>query len=209
RRAAGADRERDVGHVDQREPALQLGRVCRFEGRAHERDAPARDRVGASPDRGERDRARVVRDRDDGARLRRGGAAREGGAPDAARSARRAARAADGAPVLDVVRVELRDGHDGLRRRRLDGVVKAAAATAAARRAPAIRRALLRWFDAHRRDLPWRRDRDPYRIWVSEVMLQQTRIDVVVPAYERFVAAFPDVGSLAAASEDDVLSLWS
>jgi len=89
------------------------------------------------------------------------------------------------------------------------GVVSAAALSAAARRAPAIRHALLRWFDAHRRDLPWRRDRDPYRVWVSEVMLQQTRIEVVLDAYERFLAAFPDVGSLARASEDDVLSQWS
>lgn len=72
-----------------------------------------------------------------------------------------------------------------------------------------VRRALLRWFDVHRRDLPWRRSRDSYRVWVSEVMLQQTRIAVVVPAYERFMARFPTLPALAAASEDEVLSLWS
>lgn len=73
----------------------------------------------------------------------------------------------------------------------------------------AIRRALLGWFDRHRRPLPWRRDRDPYRVWVAEVMLQQTRIAVVVPAYRRFLASFPTLARLAAASEDDVLSAWS
>lgn len=72
-----------------------------------------------------------------------------------------------------------------------------------------VRRALLRWFDTHRRDLPWRRSRDSYRVWVSEVMLQQTRIAVVVPAYERFMVRFPTLPALAAASEDEVLSLWS
>lgn len=69
--------------------------------------------------------------------------------------------------------------------------------------------ALLSWYDAHRRDLPWRRDQDPYRIWVSEVMLQQTRVEAVIPYYERFIARFPDAASLAAASEDDVLSYWA
>lgn len=68
---------------------------------------------------------------------------------------------------------------------------------------------MLRWYDRHARPLPWRRDRDPYRVWVAEVMLQQTRIAAVVPAYERFLAAFPSVEHLAAASEDDVLSSWS
>jgi A/G-specific adenine glycosylase len=78
-----------------------------------------------------------------------------------------------------------------------------------AARSAAIRRRLVAWFDARRRDLPWRRDRDPYRVWVSEVMLQQTRIEVVLPAYERFVTAFPSLATLAGAREDDVLSLWS
>jgi A/G-specific adenine glycosylase len=71
-----------------------------------------------------------------------------------------------------------------------------------------LRRRLLAWFDRHRRDLPWRRDRDPYRVWVSEVMLQQTTVAAVGPYFERFVAAFPTVTALAAADEQDVLRLW-
>jgi A/G-specific adenine glycosylase len=71
-----------------------------------------------------------------------------------------------------------------------------------------VRRSLLTWFRRHRRDLPWRRDRDPYRIWVSEVMLQQTQVATVVPYFERFVAAFPTVADLAAAEEREVLRLW-
>lgn len=67
---------------------------------------------------------------------------------------------------------------------------------------------LLAWFDAHRRDLPWRHTRDPYRIWVSEVMLQQTQVDRVIAYYERFIAAFPTVEALANAPVDDVLRLW-
>jgi A/G-specific adenine glycosylase len=74
---------------------------------------------------------------------------------------------------------------------------------------PALRKALLAWFDAHRRDLPWRADRDPYRVWVSEVMLQQTTVAAVVPYYERFVAAFPTLADLAAADEQRVLALWA
>lgn len=73
----------------------------------------------------------------------------------------------------------------------------------------AMRRALLNWYDRHRRDLPWRADRDPYRVWVAEVMLQQTRIAVVAPAYRRFLDAFPTVARLAAAAEDEVLAQWS
>ena len=69
---------------------------------------------------------------------------------------------------------------------------------------------LLSWFAQSRRDLPWRKEpRDPYRVWVSEVMLQQTRVDVVVPYYERFLARFPTLEALAAAELDDVLALWS
>lgn len=67
---------------------------------------------------------------------------------------------------------------------------------------------LLDWFDAHKRDLPWRHTDDPYRIWVSEVMLQQTQVDRVVTYYERFVEAFPTVDALAGASVDQVLKLW-
>ena len=60
-----------------------------------------------------------------------------------------------------------------------------------------VRRALLAWYDHHKRDLPWRRTRDPYAVWISEVMLQQTRVDVVIPYYERFLARFPTVEALA------------
>jgi A/G-specific adenine glycosylase len=67
---------------------------------------------------------------------------------------------------------------------------------------------LLRWFQRHRRDLPWRHSRDPYAIWVSEVMLQQTQVVTVVPFFERFLAALPTVRSLAAANEGEVLKLW-
>jgi A/G-specific adenine glycosylase len=67
---------------------------------------------------------------------------------------------------------------------------------------------LLAWYDRHRRDLPWRRDRDPYRIWVSEVMLQQTQVATVVGYFERFLARFPTLTDLAAADEQEVLRLW-
>jgi A/G-specific adenine glycosylase len=69
---------------------------------------------------------------------------------------------------------------------------------------------LLHWFDRHgRHDLPWQHPRTPYRVWLSEVMLQQTRVQVVVPYFERFVAALPEVPALAQAPLDRVLSLWS
>ncbi|MSV30143.1 MAG: A/G-specific adenine glycosylase [Bryobacterales bacterium] len=68
---------------------------------------------------------------------------------------------------------------------------------------------LKRWYTNNFRDLPWRRTRDPYAIWVSEIMLQQTRVETVIPYYERFLARFPDVAALARASEADVLSAWS
>lgn len=73
----------------------------------------------------------------------------------------------------------------------------------------AIRAKLLRWYARAHRDLPWRRTRDPYRIWVSEIMLQQTRVAAALPYYERFVAAFPDVEALAAAPQEKLLALWS
>jgi A/G-specific adenine glycosylase len=71
-----------------------------------------------------------------------------------------------------------------------------------------LRRQLLAWFARHRRAFPWRCDRDPYRIWVSEVMLQQTQAATVIPYFERFLAAFPTVFDLAAADEQDVLRAW-
>lgn len=69
---------------------------------------------------------------------------------------------------------------------------------------------IIRWQRVHgRHDLPWQRSRDPYRIWLSEIMLQQTQVSAVVPYYERFLARFPDVHALAAARGEDVLRLWS
>jgi len=65
------------------------------------------------------------------------------------------------------------------------------------------------WFAAHQRDLPWRAKYDPYQVWVCEIMAQQTRLDVVVPYFTRFISRFPSVASLAAAPEDDVVSHWS
>jgi A/G-specific adenine glycosylase len=67
---------------------------------------------------------------------------------------------------------------------------------------------LAAWFQRHARDLPWRRNRDPYAIWVSEVMLQQTQVAAVVPYFERFLQAFPTINALAAADEQAVLRLW-
>jgi len=68
---------------------------------------------------------------------------------------------------------------------------------------------LLAWYNEHGRDLPWRRTRDPYRIWLSEIMLQQTTVVAVIPYYNRFLARFPDVTTLAAADPEAVLELWS
>ncbi len=75
--------------------------------------------------------------------------------------------------------------------------------------APAFRHALLAWFEEHKRDLPWRRTRDPYAIWVSEIMLQQTRVAAVLEHYARWMERFPRAEALAAAGEPEVLALWS
>ena len=72
-----------------------------------------------------------------------------------------------------------------------------------------IRRQLLRWYDSNHRDLPWRRTRDPYGIWIAETMLQQTQVATVVPYYQRFVSALPTVDALARAPLRKVLALWS
>jgi A/G-specific adenine glycosylase len=72
-----------------------------------------------------------------------------------------------------------------------------------------FQRRLLAWFRAHQRDLPWRASRDPYRIWIAEIMLQQTRIAAVLPYYHRFLKKFPTVESLARAPQEQVLKLWS
>ena len=72
-----------------------------------------------------------------------------------------------------------------------------------------FRSRLLRWYDVNRRELPWRQTRDPYRVWVSEIMLQQTRVNAVMGHYRRFLEAFPTVDALANASEAEVLTAWS
>lgn len=72
-----------------------------------------------------------------------------------------------------------------------------------------LQRKLLRWYAACRRDLPWRRTRDPWAIWVSEIMLQQTRVETVIPYFERFLKRFPTPLALAEAPEDQVLAAWS
>lgn len=72
-----------------------------------------------------------------------------------------------------------------------------------------IARDLLSWYQQHKRDLPWRRTSDPYAIWLSEIMLQQTQVATVIPYYERFLKKFPRVNDLAAAPLDEVLKLWA
>ena len=67
---------------------------------------------------------------------------------------------------------------------------------------------LLEWYDANKRDLPWRRSNEPYSVWVSEIMLQQTTVSAVIPYYERWMERFPDVSALAEATEEEALSLW-
>lgn len=82
-------------------------------------------------------------------------------------------------------------------------------AIAVSRNLAALRAALLAWYRRSARDLPWRRDGDPYRVWLSEIMLQQTRVETVIPYYDRFLQSFPTVAALAAADEHDVLRLWA
>ena len=67
---------------------------------------------------------------------------------------------------------------------------------------------ILSWFERNARDLPWRHSKDPYHIWVSEVMLQQTQVETVIPYYHRFLSRFPTIRSLAEASMDEVLKVW-
>lgn len=72
----------------------------------------------------------------------------------------------------------------------------------------AFQKILLDWYDEQAIELPWRKDKDPYKIWISEIMLQQTRVDTVIPYFQRFIEAFPDVEALAKAKEAEVLKLW-
>ncbi|MFI8685162.1 A/G-specific adenine glycosylase [Rossellomorea sp. NPDC077527] len=67
---------------------------------------------------------------------------------------------------------------------------------------------LISWFSREQRDLPWRKDQDPYKVWVSEIMLQQTRVDTVIPYFNRFIEKFPTINALASADEEDVLKAW-
>jgi len=73
----------------------------------------------------------------------------------------------------------------------------------------AVRRALLGWYDRHKRDLPWRHSSDPYAIWISETMLQQTRVETVIPYWHRFLERFPDVQTLADAPQESVYAAWT
>ncbi|MCS7047269.1 MAG: A/G-specific adenine glycosylase, partial [Gemmataceae bacterium] len=115
-------------------------------------------------------------------------------------------------------------GHEGSRRlgfqscRVVVGQVRSASTLMLALSRPAVapnclavqsvRRRLLSWFDRHARKLPWRGSADPYAVWVSEVMLQQTQVATVIPYFRRFLQAFPTIQALAAANEQDVLRLW-
>src|SRR5579862_9206592 len=72
-----------------------------------------------------------------------------------------------------------------------------------------FQRRLFAWYEMHRRDLPWRENRDPYRIWISEIMLQQTRVAAVIDHYHIFLQRFPTIEKLAAAREASVLAAWS
>ncbi|WP_077620862.1 A/G-specific adenine glycosylase [Bacillus sinesaloumensis] len=72
----------------------------------------------------------------------------------------------------------------------------------------AFQRDLIEWFEKEQRDLPWRQDQDPYKVWVSEIMLQQTRVDTVIPYFENFVSKFPTIEDLAKAEEEKVLKAW-
>jgi A/G-specific adenine glycosylase len=88
-------------------------------------------------------------------------------------------------------------------------MVKMASPNADHSRTVRLRRQLLDWYGRHRRDLPWRRSSDPYAIWVSEIMLQQTRVAAVIERYQAFLARFPTLALLALAPEEEVLALWS
>ena len=82
-------------------------------------------------------------------------------------------------------------------------------ATASPPQIQEFRRELLAWFEANARDLPWRRNREPYPVWVSEIMLQQTRVGAVLDHYTRFMQRFPSIVALALAPEDEILAAWS
>src|SRR5262245_12853382 len=99
------------------------------------------------------------------------------------------------------------------RQLRLGGPARAVPAGEHSDVAPRVSVALLAWYDRQRRDLPWRvapgREADPYRVWLSEIMLQQTTVKAVIPYYLEFLRRWPTVGALASASLDDVLAAWA
>ena len=99
-------------------------------------------------------------------------------------------------------------GKRGMKRNAVNGMVDDKNSRAAAIQ-PAFSSRLRDWYDAHARDLPWRKNRDPYRVWLSEIMLQQTRVAAVLEHYHTFLKKFPTVQKLAAAREASVLALWS
>ena len=72
----------------------------------------------------------------------------------------------------------------------------------------AFQRDLISWFEAEQRTLPWRENNDPYRVWVSEIMLQQTRVDTVIPYFNRFISWFPTLDDFAEADEEKILKAW-
>jgi A/G-specific adenine glycosylase len=91
----------------------------------------------------------------------------------------------------------------------MERTLRAVARNPESKRIAAMRRLMLDWYDRHRRNLPWRETSDPYAIWISEIMLQQTRVAAVIDRYGAFLERFPTVTSLAQAREEDVLALWS
>src|SRR5690606_12408822 len=150
-------------------------------------------------------------DRDARARARRLAGSHRGGLRAGARGAGRgAAHQPVRGGALHASAAAAGPAGAGVRQADARGVSRATSVGGGAdgRRLSAIRRALLRHYDQHRRELPWRGTADPYRVWVSEIMLQQTRADVVAPYYERWLERFPTLDALADAELDDVLHAW-
>ncbi len=90
----------------------------------------------------------------------------------------------------------------------MNRAVPAAQSDARASMRRAVQRRLLPWFERHRRKLPWRANRTPYRVWIAELMLQQTRVDQAEPYYHRFMKRFPSLKRLAEATQQEVLKQW-
>ena len=101
-----------------------------------------------------------------------------------------------------------RPGKNSVKRDASAGALPAGYGQESRERLAGVFRKLAEWFPENKRKLPWRENRDPYRIWISEIMLQQTRTETVIPYYHRFLARFPDVSALADAPEDELMKLW-